>query len=94
MVCYEAAHSDILPPDINEVMMQKEILTPPRVPPATLAASIESMHQNKAERASKDNCSICQRYPQWHYTVLLHSWEHLGQSAWQASIERIQHHFG
>ena len=26
----------ILPPDINEVKMQKEILTPPRVPPATL----------------------------------------------------------
>ena len=26
----------ILPPDINEVTMQKEILTPPRVPPATL----------------------------------------------------------
>ena len=24
------------PPDINEVTMQKEILTPPRVPPATL----------------------------------------------------------
>ena len=26
----------ILPPDINEVTMQKEILTPPKVPPATL----------------------------------------------------------
>ena len=26
----------ILPPDINEVTMQKEILTPPRVPPTTL----------------------------------------------------------
>ena len=26
----------ILPPDINEVTMQKEILTPPRAPPATL----------------------------------------------------------
>ena len=26
----------ILPPDINEVMMQKEILTPPKVTPATL----------------------------------------------------------
>ena len=26
----------ILPPDINEVTMQKDILTPPRVPPATL----------------------------------------------------------
>ena len=26
----------ILPPDVNEVTMQKEILTPPRVPPATL----------------------------------------------------------
>ena len=25
-----------LPPDINEVTMQKEILTPPKVPPATL----------------------------------------------------------
>ena len=26
----------ILPPDINEVTMQKEILTPPKVPPSTL----------------------------------------------------------
>ena len=26
----------ILPPDINEVTLQKEILTPPKVPPATL----------------------------------------------------------
>ena len=26
----------ILPPDINEVTMQKEILIPPKVPPATL----------------------------------------------------------
>ena len=26
----------ILPPDVNEVTMQKEILTPPRIPPATL----------------------------------------------------------
>ena len=26
----------ILPPDVNEVTMQKEILTPPRVPPTTL----------------------------------------------------------
>ena len=26
----------ILPPDINELTMQKEILTPPKVPPATL----------------------------------------------------------
>ena len=26
----------ILPPDVNEVTMQKEILTPPKVPPATL----------------------------------------------------------
>ena len=26
----------ILPPDVNEVAMQKEILTPPKVPPATL----------------------------------------------------------
>ena len=26
----------ILPPDVNEVTMQKEILTPPKVPPSTL----------------------------------------------------------
>ena len=26
----------IVPPDVNEVTMQKEILTPPKVPPATL----------------------------------------------------------
>ena len=26
----------ILPPDVNEVTMQKEILTPPKVPPPTL----------------------------------------------------------
>ena len=26
----------ILPPDVNEMTMQKEILTPPKVPPATL----------------------------------------------------------
>ena len=26
----------ILAPDVNEVTMQKEILTPPKVPPATL----------------------------------------------------------
>ena len=61
----------ILPPDINEVTMQKEILTPPRVPPATLdqaCAWLEEMqhrlslcmHQNKAECASKDCCSVCQ----------------------------------
>ena len=60
----------ILPPDINEVTMQKEILTPPKVPPSTLdqacymvrrdATSIESMHQDEAECASKDHCSICQ----------------------------------
>ena len=46
----------ILPPDINEVTMQKEILTPSKVPPATLdqasiqmarrtATSIELVHQ-------------------------------------------------
>ena len=26
----------ILPPDVNEVTMQKEILTPPKIPPSTL----------------------------------------------------------
>ena len=60
----------ILPPDVNEVTMQKEILTPPRVPPATLdqsiymvrgdAASIESMYQDEAKHASKNHSSICQ----------------------------------
>ena len=59
----------MLPPDVNEVTMQQEILTPPRVPPATLdqasmvrrdAASIASMHQDEAECASKNHCRICQ----------------------------------
>ena len=26
----------ILPPDVNEITMQKDILTPPKVPPSTL----------------------------------------------------------
>ena len=58
----------ILPPDINEVTMQKEILTPAKVSPATLdhdvagrdATSIEAMYQDKAESASKDYRSICE----------------------------------
>ena len=59
----------ILPPDVNEVTMQKEILTPPRVPPAMLdqastwleemPASIESMYQDEVKCASKSHSSIC-----------------------------------
>ena len=55
----------ILPPDINEVTMQK-ILTPPKVAPSMLdqgcarmarrdAASLESMHKDQATGASKDS---------------------------------------
>ena len=59
----------IRPPDVNEVTMQKEILTPLKVPPATLDQAstwLEEMqhrlglYQNEAKRASKNHCSICQ----------------------------------
>ena len=60
----------ILPPDVSKVTMQKEILTPPRVPPATLDQAStwleETQHRlnlyikTKHKRASKDHSSICQ----------------------------------
>ena len=60
----------MLPPDVNEVTMQKEILTPPKVPPPTLDQAslwleemqhrLKPMYQDEAKCASKDHCSICQ----------------------------------
>ena len=47
----------ILPPDINEVTMQKEILTPPKEPPATLdqgCAWLEEM-QHRLNLCTKQN---------------------------------------
>ena len=77
----------ILPPDVNEVTMQKEILTPPKVPPAPLdqastwledAASIESMHQDQAECASKDHSSIRQTWSvTQYYRTIGNIWDNL-----------------
>ena len=53
---------------------------------------LQPMHQDEAKCASTNNCSVCQWYPQWHYSVLPYSREHLGQSLWQTSVERVQHH--
>ena len=50
----------ILPPDINEVTMQKEILTPPKVPPATLdqgCAWLEEM-QHRLSLCKKTKQSV------------------------------------
>ena len=50
----------ILPPDINEVTMQKEILTPPKVSPATLdqaCAWLEEM-QHRLNLCIKTNQNV------------------------------------
>ena len=59
----------ILPPDVNEVTMQKEILTPPKLPPSTLdqacevvgrdAAPAQLVHQDQAECSSSNFGCIC-----------------------------------
>ena len=89
----------ILPHDINEVTMQKEILTQPKVAPSTLdqgcawlgrdATLIESMHKNRSASASTYRHHLCPRGLEWHYPVLSNSWQHLGQSISQASVEGI-----
>ena len=55
----------ILPPDVNEVTMQKEILTSSHPGSGICmvrrdATSIEYMYQDEAECASKNHCSTCQ----------------------------------
>ena len=68
----------ILPPDINEVTMQTEILTPPKVPPATLdqgCAWLEEMQHRLITQ---------------YYRTMGNIWD----SLWQASVTRIQYHLG
>ena len=93
----------ILPPDINEATMQKEILRPPRVPPATLdqgCAWLEEMqHQLNLCIKTKQNVhprtivafvsDTLSGITQYYRTV-----GNMGQSPFQASIARVQHHFG
>ena len=70
----------ILPPDINEVTMQKEILTPPKVPPATLDQAsrwLEEM-QHRLNLCIKTRQNIHPRFMvafvnEWHYAVLSNS---------------------
>ena len=89
----------ILPHDINEVTMQTEILTHPKVTPSTLdqgcawlerdAASIESMHENGPAGPSEDDYNICPGSPERHHPVLSYSGQYLGQSLSQASVARV-----
>ena len=85
----------ILPHDINEVTMQKEILTHPKVAGSRLcmarrdAAPIESTHEDGTAGTSKDNHNIRPGRPERHHSVLSYSGQYLGQSICQASAEGI-----
>ena len=59
----------ILPHDINEVTMQKEILTHPMCMARGDATSIESMYKDEPAGASKDNHNIRAGSSKWHHTV-------------------------
>ena len=94
----------ILPPDINEVTMQKEILTPPKVAPATLdqgcAWREEMQHRLNLCIKTKQNVhpktivAFVNDTLERHCTVLSYSAQYLGQSLRQASVTRVQSHSG
>ena len=86
----------ILPPDVNEVTMQKEILTPPKVSPASLdhaSAWLEEM-QHRLNLCIKTKQSVHPRTIvafvndtlSGSHTVLLDNRQCLGQSLCKASI--------
>ena len=84
-----------LPPDVNEVTMQKEIaldLRPSLQTARGNAAQIEPMQQDQAKCSSSSFGCTCDRDPQCCDPILSNHWQHLGLPLCQTSASRLRYY--